>query len=123
MSEVRERLEHLRAEVARHNRLYHELDAPEIPDAEFDLMVNELRRLEAEHPELATASSSAQSVGGVASATFAPVVHAVPMMSLDNAMDIDELAAWGERVRRGLDGEPVRYVCELKIDGLAMSQR
>ncbi len=123
MSEVRERVEHLRAEVARHNRLYHELDAPEIPDAEFDLMVNELRRLEAEHPELATASSSAQSVGGVASATFAPVVHAVPMMSLDNAMDIDELAAWGERVRRGLDGEPVRYVCELKIDGLAMSLR
>ena len=123
MSEVRERVEHLRAEVARHNRLYHELDAPEIPDAEFDLMVTELRRLEAEHPELATASSPAQSVGGVASATFAPVVHAVPMMSLDNAMDIDELAAWGERVRRGLDGEPVRYVCELKIDGLAMSLR
>ena len=123
MSEVRERVEHLRAEVARHNRLYHELDAPEIPDAEFDLMVNELRRLEAEHPELAAASSPAQSVGGVASATFAPVVHAVPMMSLDNAMDVDELVAWGERVRRGLDGEPVRYVCELKIDGLAMSLR
>lgn len=123
MSDVSERVEHLRAEVARHNRLYHELDAPEIPDAEFDLMVNELRRLEAEHPELAVESSPAQSVGGAASATFAPIVHAVPMMSLDNAMDIDELAAWGERVRRGLDGDAVRYVCELKIDGLAMSLR
>jgi DNA ligase (NAD+) len=123
MSELREQVEHLRAEVARHNRLYHEFDAPEIPDAEFDLMVNELRRLEAEHPELADTTSPAQSIGGVASATFAPVVHAVPMMSLDNAMDIDELIAWGERVRRGLDGEAVRYVCELKIDGLAMSLR
>lgn len=123
MSELRERVEHLRAEVARHNRLYHEFDAPEIPDAEFDLIVNELRGLEAEHPELADATSPAQAIGGVASATFAPVVHAVPMMSLDNAMDIDELMAWGERVRKGLDGEPVRYVCELKIDGLAMSLR
>jgi DNA ligase (NAD+) len=123
MSERRDRVEFLRAEVARHNRLYHELDAPEIPDAEFDLMVNELRRLEAEDPALAGADSPAQSIGGVASATFAPVVHAVPMMSLDNAMDIDELVAWGERVRRGLGDEAVRYVCELKIDGLAMSLR
>jgi len=123
MSELRDRVEFLRAEVARHNRLYHELDAPEIPDAEFDLMVNELRRLESEHPEFAAVASPAQAVGGVASATFAPVVHAVPMMSLDNAMDIDELLAWGERVRRGLGDEAVRYVCELKIDGLAMSLR
>lgn len=118
-----ERVAWLRGELARHNRLYHELDAPEIPDAEFDLMVNELRRLEAAHPELASSDSPGASVGGAASSTFAPITHAVPMMSLDNAMDIDELRAWGERVERALSGEVITFVCEPKIDGLAMSLR
>ena len=122
-SDPRARIIGLRTELARHNRLYHELDAPEIPDAEFDLMVNELRQLEAEHPELADAESPGAVVGGMASATFAPVAHAVPMMSLDNAMDIDELVAWGERVERALEGEAITFVCEPKIDGLAMSLR
>ncbi len=117
------RIAELRTELARHNRLYHELDDPEIPDAEFDLMVNELRRLESQNPDLAAADSPGAVVGGMASATFAPVVHAVPMMSLDNAMDIDELMAWGERVERALDGEAITFVCEPKIDGLAMSLR
>jgi DNA ligase (NAD+) len=122
-ADLAERAAWLRAELSRHNRLYHELDAPEIPDAEFDLMVNELRRIESAHPELAVADSPGASIGGAVSATFAPVTHAVPMMSLDNAMDIDELRAWGERVERALEGESIAFVCEPKIDGLAMSLR
>ena len=116
-------IDRLRAMVAHHNRLYHELDTPELPDGEFDALVRRLRELEASHPELATADSPSSSVGGAASATFAPVVHAVAMMSLDNAMDEAELLAWGERLERGLDGAEARLVCELKIDGLAMSLR
>src|SRR5690606_38159501 len=78
------------------------------------------------HPDLVTIDSPTQHVGGsapTAGATFAPVVHRVPMTSLDNAMDAAELAAWSERVARGLQGAPARFVCELKIDGLAMSLR
>ena len=116
-------IDRLRGLVAHHNRLYHELDTPELPDGEFDALVRRLRELEASHPELASADSPSSSVGGAVSATFAPVVHAVPMMSLDNAMDADELSAWGERLVRGLDGSDARLVCELKIDGLAMSLR
>ena len=116
-------IDRLRGLVAHHNRLYHELDTPELPDGEFDALVRRLRELEASHPELASADSPSSSVGGAVSATFAPVVHAVPMMSLDNAMDADELSAWGERLVRGLDGSEARLVCELKIDGLAMSLR
>ena len=109
--------------VAYHNRRYHELDDPEISDGDFDLLVRELRQLEAEHPELVTDDSAGQAVGGAPSALFAPVVHSVPMQSLDNAMTAEELLAWGQRVARGLPDEAVRFVCELKIDGVAMSVR
>ena len=108
--------------VAYHNRRYHELDDPEISDGDFDLLARELRQLEADHPDLVVGGAG-QAVGGAPSALFAPVVHSVPMMSLDNAMSAEELVAWGQRVARGLPGEPVRFVCELKIDGLAMSIR
>ncbi len=117
------RIDELRALVAYHNQRYHTLDDPEISDAEYDELARELRRLEADHPELADESSPSRQVGGAVSASFAPVEHSVPMMSLDNAMDVDELRAWADRVARGLDGAPVRYVCELKFDGLAMSLR
>jgi DNA ligase (NAD+) len=120
---VQDRIDELRAQVAHHNRLYHELDAPELPDAEFDLLARELRRLEAEYPEYAEPDSPSRAVGGAASATFAPVTHAVPMTSLDNAMDADELRAWADRVVKGLDGTVPRFVAELKFDGLAMSLR
>lgn len=128
MVEAIERLRELRELVAYHDRRYHELDAPEIPDADYDALVRELRALETAHPELVTAESPTQRVGGAPSGLFASVVHRQPMMSLDNAMDAHELHAWGARVARGLGvdvaavGE-VRYVCELKIDGLAMSLR
>jgi DNA ligase (NAD+) len=117
------RIAELRNLVARHNRLYHELDSPEIPDADYDALVRELRALEGEFPEFIVPDSPSQAVGGAASATFAPVEHAVPMMSLDNAMSADELQAWADRVVRGLDGQVPRFVAELKFDGLAMSLR
>jgi len=115
---VADRIAELRAAIAHHNRLYHELDSPEIPDGEFDVMRRELAELEAQHPELAVEDAT---VGGAPSALFAPVTHTRPMTSLDNAMDREELALWGERVLRGLDGQRPSWVCELKIDGVAMS--
>ena len=122
-AEVEERSAALRALVAHHNRRYHELDSPEIADAEYDALARELRDLETAYPELAVDESPAQVVGGAPNVAFAPVAHRVPMMSLDNAMDGSELAAWGERTLRGLADAPVRFVVELKIDGLAMSLR
>jgi DNA ligase (NAD+) len=112
----------LQSAIRRHNELYYGRDEPEISDAEYDLMVRELRELEAAHPDLAVGSPLAD-VGSASVTTFDPVVHAVPMTSLDNAMDRDELRAWGERVVKGLNGAVARFVCELKIDGLAISIR
>ncbi|HZU81012.1 MAG TPA: NAD-dependent DNA ligase LigA, partial [Acidimicrobiales bacterium] len=117
-----QRIEELRAQIAYHNRRYHELDEPEISDADYDALVRELRSLEDEHPELVTPDSPTQTVGGAPSVLFAPVRHAVPMMSLDNAMDLPELTAWAQRIAR-IDPDALHadFVCELKIDGLAMS--
>jgi DNA ligase (NAD+) len=109
--------------VQYHNARYHGHDDPEISDAEFDELARELRQLEIEHPELVDDSSPTLSVGSAAITTFDPVVHRVPMTSLDNAMDESELRAWGDRVAKGLGDQTVRYVCELKIDGLAISIR
>ncbi|MEA2685331.1 MAG: ligase, partial [Actinomycetota bacterium] len=110
----------LRGLIEYHNQRYHALDDPEISDAEYDALVRELRALEAEHPELATPDSPTQKVGAAPSSLFTPVRHQLPMMSLDNAFGFDELVAWGKRMERYISGD-VDYVCELKIDGLAMS--
>ena len=126
MDETRDpeaRILELRARIAHHNHLYNDLDTPEISDGDYDLLMRELRALEEMHPEFQTPDSPADTVGGAVSATFAPVQHRMPMTSLDNAMDGAELAAWGERLVRQLAGEPTSFVCELKIDGLAMSLR
>ena len=104
-------------------RLYHELDTPELPDADFDRLVHELRALEDEHPDLAVPDSVSAQVGGAPSLAFAPVVHEVPMMSLDNAFDLDELRGWAERLERRLGDTIPAFVCELKFDGLALSVR
>ena len=117
------RIDDLRTQIAHHNERYHTLDDPEISDADYDALLRELRELEAEHPDLIVADSPTQQVGGTINATFDPVEHEVPMMSLDNAMDRDELRAWADRVVKGLDGATPRFVCELKFDGLAMSLR
>jgi DNA ligase (NAD+) len=121
--EAAARVGELRAEIAYHNERYHTLDDPEISDADFDALVRELRALEADHPDLADDTSPTRQVGGQIAATFSPVTHRVPMTSLDNAMDADELRAWAERIVKGLDGEVPTYVCELKFDGLAISLR
>ena len=121
--EVRRRTDELRAAIQHHNDRYYLLDDPEVSDVEYDELTRELRQFEEEFPELLLESSPTQQVSGAASAAFAPVVHRAPMTSLDNAMDAKELGAWGDRVLRGLGGAAARFVCELKIDGVAMSLR
>ena len=124
---AKKEIEQIRAEIRHHNELYYSHDAPEISDAEYDDLVRRLRELEERHPELIDAQSPTEIVGAGSVTTFSPVTHAVAMMSLDNAMDEDELHAWGERVVKGLAANggatDVSYVCELKIDGLAISMR
>lgn len=119
----KKRIEELRLEIRRHMDLYYGSDSPVISDAEFDALVKELTALEASHPEFADSQSPAEAIGAASFTTFDPVIHAVPMTSLDNAMDETELFAWGERIVKGLNGQTPRYVCELKIDGLAISIR
>ncbi|HVX17553.1 MAG TPA: NAD-dependent DNA ligase LigA [Acidimicrobiales bacterium] len=121
--EVVARVAALRAELIEHNRRYYELDEPTIADAEYDALVRELQALEGEHPELLTPDSPSQRVSGFAPTLFAPVRHAEPMMSLDNVFDVADLLTWGERNERRLGDAAVHYVCELKIDGLAISIR
>ena len=112
----------LRDEIEYHNERYHQLDDPVVSDAEYDALVRQLRELEDAHPELVTPDSPTQRVGAAPSSLFAPVTHRVPMMSLDNAFSDDELQAWGDRIIRNIGGD-TKYVCELKIDGIAMSIR
>src|SRR5690554_6304993 len=100
VDEARERVELLRREIARHDRLYYELDAPEISDAEYDALMRELEALEKAYPELVTPDSPTQRVGGQPLAAFETVVHRVPMLSLTNAFSDDDLRAFDERVRR-----------------------
>ena len=116
-----ERIAELRATLDHHARQYYELDEPEIPDAEWDQLYSELVALEAANPELVTPDSITQRVGGSGNEAFAPVTHTVPMMSLHNAFDIDDLRSWNERAQRRLEGQAVpRFGVELKFDGLAI---
>jgi len=110
----------LRALIRHHDYRYYVLADPEISDADYDELVRELRLIEERHPEVVTPDSPTQRVSGAVAPQFAPVRHLTPMLSLDNAMDFEELAAWGRRILRLVDG-PIEFVCEPKIDGLAMS--
>ena len=110
----------LRALIVHHNERYHTLDDPEITDAEYDALVRALRDLEAEHPDLAVPDSPTSQVGAAPSTLFAPVVHHVRMMSLDNAFSPEELQAWADRVGKQVPPDTA-FECELKIDGLAIS--
>jgi DNA ligase (NAD+) len=118
------RADELRSLIGHHNTLYHTLDAPEIPDAEYDLLVVELRALESTYPALSSPDSPTNMVGAAPSGLFQEVRHRAPMMSLDNAFSDDEVRAWGDRLRRQdplLDLGSLAFTCEPKVDGVAMS--
>jgi len=115
------RAEELRAELRRHEHLYYVMDAPEVTDAEYDALMNELKRIEAAHPELLTADSPTQRVGGKPAEGFQKVRHSRPMLSLDNAYSEEELADWDRRVHELAGTLPVDYTCELKLDGLSVA--
>ncbi len=122
-ADVRKQIERLRAEIRRHDYLYYVLNQPEISDREYDRLFQELRELEREHPELVTADSPTQRVAGQPVASFKSVRHAIPMLSIDNTYNAEELKAFDDRVRKGLGSSDYDYVVELKIDGLAISLR
>ncbi|WP_407315978.1 NAD-dependent DNA ligase LigA [Pseudomonas sp. nanlin1] len=126
---AQQRILELRAELDLHNYRYHVLDEPSIPDVEYDRLFHELKALESEHPELVTADSPTQRVGNVALTAFSQVRHEIPMLSLGNAFEDDELREFDRRVTDGLDlpsgdlfaAAAVEYSCEPKLDGLAVS--
>ncbi|MCL6516249.1 NAD-dependent DNA ligase LigA [Alicyclobacillus sp.] len=121
-AEARARAEVLRETIRHHDHQYYVLDQPEISDAEYDQLMRELAAIEAAYPALVTPDSPTQRVGGQPAEGFAKVRHEIPMLSLANAYSPDELRDFDRRVRES-SGGPVRYVCELKIDGLAVSLR
>jgi DNA ligase (NAD+) len=114
-------IEALRDTLRRHEHLYYVLDQPEISDAEYDVMMRRLQELEAQNPELVAADSPTQRVGGKPREGFVKVPHSSPMLSLDNALNEDELREFDRRVRDLLDGQTFEYVAELKLDGLSMA--
>ena len=118
---IEQRIENLRDDIRRHEHLYYVLDAPEIPDAEFDLLMQELKKLEAAHPELITPDSPTQRVGGKPREGFVKVEHSRPMLSLDNAYNEQELRDWDRRVRELAGSDQIEYVCEYKLDGMSLA--
>ena len=119
LEQARKRAEELRVIIEKNNRLYYDQDAPELEDFEYDAMTRELKAIEKEYPELVTANSPTQRVGGTASSKFSKVTHAVKMESLQDAFSFDELREFDARVREA--GVKPEYVVEAKIDGLSVS--
>ncbi len=117
------KIEKLREELRHHEHLYYVMDAPEISDAEYDALMNELKKLEAAHPELVTADSPTQRVGGKPAEGFKKAQHSRPMLSLDNAYSKEELTEWDRRVHELAGNLPVEYATELKLDGLSVALR
>jgi DNA ligase (NAD+) len=123
VSDRPQRAASLRETIRHHERRYYVLDDPEITDSQYDALVRELQEIEREHPELATPDSPTQRVGGKAREGFQKVAHSSAMLSLDNALDEDELRAFDARVKELLGGASYRYAAELKMDGLSMAAR
>ena len=121
MTPIAKHAEELRQQINHHNYLYYVEAKPEISDREFDRLLDELKKIEAEHPELVTPDSPTQRVGGEPIEGFKTVTHREPMLSIDNTYNAGELREFDRRVSKLLDGEPVVYVVELKIDGVAIS--
>jgi DNA ligase (NAD+) len=122
-SNLQGKLESLRDEIRHHEYRYYVLDDPEVSDAEFDRLMNELKKLEAEHPEVITPDSPTQRVGGKPREGFVKVPHSIPMLSLDNAYSEDELRGWEKRVHEVSGRKDIEYVCELKLDGMSLALR
>ncbi|WP_348264901.1 NAD-dependent DNA ligase LigA [Telmatobacter sp. DSM 110680] len=120
-AQAEKRIEELRTELRRHEHLYYVMDAPVISDQEYDTLMNELKKLEMEHPELLTEDSPTQRVGGKPAEGFQKVRHSRPMLSLDNAYSEEELRDWDRRVRELAGSLPVEYTAELKLDGLSLA--
>src|SRR5437763_8160263 len=118
---ILDELEALRDEIRRHEHLYYVLDAPEVPDAEFDRLMQQLKKIEAEHPELVTPDSPTQRVGGKPREGFVKVEHSRPMLSLDNAYNEQELRDWERRVRELAGTDNSEYGCEFKLDGMSLA--
>ncbi|MDE1478266.1 NAD-dependent DNA ligase LigA [Xenorhabdus bovienii] len=122
MENIIEKINKLRAILRHHEYLYHVMDAPEIPDAEYDRLMRELKVLEEQHPELITADSPTQRVGAAPLTAFEQVRHEIPMLSLDNVFDEESYLAFDKRVRDRLkDSRDLVFCCELKLDGVAVS--
>jgi len=121
--DVEAALESLREQIRHHEYRYYVLDDPKISDAEFDRLMNELKKLEADHPRLITPDSPTQRVGGKPREGFVKVAHSVPMLSLDNAYSEDELRNWERRVHELSGRKDIEYVCELKLDGMSLALR
>ena len=120
-TKIQEQVDKLREEINHNNYRYHALDDPQITDFEFDRLMMSLRELEGRYPELVTPESPTQRVGAPPAQGFAQVEHPLPMLSLANAFNYQELEAWYRRVSNLLGSEGIEVVCELKIDGLAVS--
>jgi DNA ligase (NAD+) len=118
---VERQIDELRETIRHHEHLYYVLDKPELPDAEFDRLMQDLKRLEAAHPGLITTDSPSQRVGGKPQEGFPKVEHSRPMLSLDNAYNEQELREWDRRVRESAGNEKLEYVCELKLDGMSLA--
>jgi DNA ligase (NAD+) len=116
-----QKIEKLRDEIRRHEHLYFVLDAPELEDADFDRLMQELKALEAAHPELITSDSPTQRVGGKPREGFLKMAHSRPMLSLDNAYNEEELRDWDRRVRELAGSDKIEYVCEFKMDGMSLA--
>lgn len=120
---IQDEIESMRDEIRHHEYRYYVLDDPEIKDEEFDRLMNELKKLEAAHPELVTPDSPTQRVGGKPREGFVKVPHSVPMLSLDNAYGEEELRNWERRVHELSGRKDIEYVCELKLDGMSLALR
>lgn len=122
VSGVAAELEKLRTEINYHNYRYHSLDAPEISDAEYDRLMQQLKSLEAQYPDLVTPDSPTQRVGATPLSEFVTVVHELPMLSLDNAFSDEDLLAFNKRIQDRLKSQDeIEFACELKLDGIAVS--
>ena len=118
---IEKKIEALREKIRHHEYRYYVLDHPEISDADFDALMNELKRLEAEHPELITSDSPTQRVGGKPREGFVKAKHSSPMLSLDNAYSEEELRDWERRVHELSGRADLEYMCELKLDGMSLA--